>query len=233
MAPQKKKGKKGKQSTQVVKGPNTGLITMGRNMPVKTSMINDAGTASNSERVASIASSATSTGFAGARYIIAPLQLNILGTLALVYERHWMSFVRIIYTPSVGQNVGGNVYMKYGTDFKDALPTSVSQMVTSSRCAQASVWAGNDGAYLINKRGPITSGAIALDFPDDLYTKDWKPNTTGTAFALLPPADQNDYSMGYLDVFTDGVVATNSTVGYITMVYDCKFKGIIGFGQQG
>nr|QNR54651.1 ORF3 [Physalis rugose mosaic virus] len=142
---------------------------------------------------------------------LVPVSFSWLTPMAVQFsEYRWLSLT-VIYMPEVGTNTAGAVSMGFKFDITDTAPNDPASLANLEGFVTAPVWAGYDGAGLLNTEVPLPTkfppGAVATCLDVKRLTKPWYQ------FKSNPPItdEGNIYSPAQLCVGVSGNGATSTT----------------------
>lgn len=156
------------------------------------------------ERVASVTSASSGTGFNVTKYVINPANGTTfpwLSSIAALFDKYKFHKLEFRYITSSPTSVGGNVSLAVDFDTLDAAPTSGVAMSNLAKFNTFATWANERLTIPVNRRGNS----------EWLYTEDG--NTSSN--------DPKSYNLGNLYVSTESVTA-NTTTGYLVVEYDVE-----------
>lgn len=152
-----------------------------------------------------------------------PNPLAWLNGIAINFSKWKWVQLRYIYVPNCATSTPGAVTIGLQYDTNEAAPASRLQLSATRDSVSGPVWAGWEGATLLNSYQKTVPGAMKVDCDVGRLQKPWYPYITATNYGGLTAIDRNIYSPGQIVAITDGGPAVAVAAGTIYVQYVVDF----------
>lgn len=247
LAPKSRKGSR--QSLM-----RAGLLTVGGQnyAPISYSTGSYAGSISSNgnimivertEPILTVASIANTFNLQAVNFHVMQPNLTWLTNMANSFTTYEVLRAEFTYVPLVPTTTAGGVTMAFAEDLRDDQPTTQAQMLAYEQGLMAPVYAGGEGGRYLQRFGSPGGNVVSFELPLHVIKdsagvpKRYRVTKNTNLNTALAGTDGSVYSTeaycpGRLLVGTDGVAATNTSVGQIFVRYKIRLSGSINIALQ-
>lgn len=169
--------------------------------------------------------------------------LNWLPNMANAFTSYEVLRLEFTYVPAVPTTTGGAVSLAFLEDARDDTPSSMAQMLATEQSLYAPVYAGGEGGTFLQRFGSPSGNVISFEIPRHAICG---ADGTPKRFKVTRPANLDlalsggiagiysvaNYTPGKLVVSTEGITATDATMGQLFVRYKIRLSGSIAISNQ-